>query len=40
MKRIYVLSMLGLLLQACNQAPQQQAPSAMPYPVVSVPTKP
>lgn len=39
MKRIYVLSMLGLLLQACNQAPQQQAPSAMPYPVVSVPTK-
>lgn len=28
-----------LVLQACNQAPQQQAPAAMPYPVVAIPTK-
>lgn len=36
----YLLMMVSLLVvQACNQAPQQQAPAAMPYPVVAIPTK-
>lgn len=36
----YFLILLSLLaLQACQQAPQQQAPAAMPYPVVAIPTK-
>lgn len=36
----YFLILLSLLaLQACQEAPQQQAPAAMPYPVVAIPTK-
>lgn len=41
MKRIYsVYLLIGVLfLHSCNNAPQQQAPQAMPYPVVTVPTQ-
>ncbi len=36
----YLYIIIGLFaLQACKQQPQQQAPAAMPYPVVSVPLK-
>src|SRR5690606_29848211 len=41
MKSSYNLFILVslLILQACKQDPQQQAPAAMPYPVVAIPTK-